>query len=52
VHYGHKDAVELLLDKNASIEARLATGQTPLALAEQVGNTEIVELLKKHGAKE
>jgi ankyrin repeat protein len=50
--YGHEDVVELLLDKKASIEARLTSGQTPLALAEQVGQTAIAELLRKHGAKE
>jgi ankyrin repeat protein len=50
--YGHRDVVELLLDKKASIEVRLTTGHTPLALAEQVGHTAIAELLRKHGAKE
>ncbi|MFC1766589.1 hypothetical protein ACFL6U_31490, partial [Planctomycetota bacterium] len=29
-----------------------AQGGTPLALAKRMGHTEIVEFLKKHGAKE
>jgi cytohesin len=50
--YGHKDIVKLLIAKRADVNARDAEGRTPLSYAKEEGHTEIVELLRKHGAKE
>ena len=44
--------VELLMAKGADATARDRTGRTPLWYAGREGYTEIVELLRKHGAKE
>jgi len=44
--------VELLVSKGADIIARDKDGKTPLSYAIEEGHTEIVELLRKHGAKE
>ncbi|MHC4680591.1 MAG: ankyrin repeat domain-containing protein, partial [Planctomycetota bacterium] len=49
---GHKDMIELLVAKGADTNARTTGNLTPLDLAEQEGHTEIVELLRKHRAKE
>ena len=50
--YGHKDIVELLIAKGANVKARDGGGRTPLWYAQDKGYTDIVELLRKHGAKE
>jgi pectate lyase len=50
--YSSKDIVELLLAKGADVNAKDGNGRIPLWYAENKGNTEIVELLHKHGAKE
>jgi len=44
--------VELLLSKGADINAKDNNGKTALSYATENGHTEIVELLRKHGAKE
>jgi len=44
--------VELLLSKGADINAKNNNGKTALSYATDNGHTEIVELLRKHGAKE
>ncbi len=50
--YGHKDIVELLITEGANVNARDGADRTPLFYAKDEGNAEIVELLRKHGAKE
>jgi imidazolonepropionase-like amidohydrolase len=50
--YGQKDIVELLITEGATVNARNGASRTPLWCAKDKGNTEIVELLCKHGAKE
>ncbi|MFC1652085.1 ankyrin repeat domain-containing protein [Planctomycetota bacterium] len=44
--------VELLISRGANVNTRNAKGQTPLDWAKQAKRNNIVELLKKHGAKE
>ena len=44
--------VELLIGHGAEVNVKDYEGQTPLWSANENGHTEIVELLKKHGAKE
>ncbi len=50
--HGHKDIVELLITEGANVNARDGADRTPLFYAKDEGNAEIVELLRKHGAKE
>jgi ankyrin repeat protein len=50
-HHGNKEIVELLLANGAELNIKNAAGKTALDLASQRNHTEIVELLKKHGAK-
>ena len=50
--YGHNEIVELLIAKGANVNARDGFGRTPLFYAQNQGRTKIVELLRKHGAKE
>jgi len=50
--YGHKDIVELLITEGANVNARDGASRTPLFYAKDEGKAEIVELLRKHGAKE
>ena len=52
VQKGRKKAVELIIAKGTDITATDNKGQTPLQLAKEKGDTEIVGLLRKHGAKE
>jgi pectate lyase len=49
---GNRDMVELLITKGADVNAKLRNGKTALSLAKEKGHTEIVELLRRHGAKE
>ena len=53
--YGHKGNVDLLIAKGADVSAKIEGGeeddQTSLSLAIQNNQTEIADLLRKHGAK-
>jgi len=49
---GHAESVQVLLDSGADLGAKTTDGKTALMTAEEAGYTEIVELLKKAGAKE
>lgn len=48
---GHKKIVELLIIKGADVNARLDDGRTALALAKENKHTQVVRLLKRHGAR-
>jgi len=48
----YKTVAELLISRGADVNAKDWDGKTPLSLAQEQGHTEIIELLKKHGAKE
>jgi len=50
--YGHDEIVELLIAKGANVNAKDGGNRTPLWYAQDKGHSEIVELLRKHGAKE
>ncbi|MHA1938945.1 MAG: ankyrin repeat domain-containing protein, partial [Candidatus Thorarchaeota archaeon] len=47
-----KEVVALLVARDAEVDAKDTRGRTPLDLANQRGHTEIVDLLRQHGAKE
>ena len=52
VDVGHRDVAELLIVRGANINAKTDKGETAISRAEEKGYKEIVELLRKHGAKE
>jgi ankyrin repeat protein len=45
------DIVKFLADNGANVNAKAANGNTPLSLAEEEEDKEIIELLKQLGAK-
>ena len=49
VSKGHIDVADLLLSRGADVNAR-PNGETPLDLAAMNGNSDLVELLRQHGA--
>lgn len=49
---GHIEVAGILIQNGADVNARMNNGSTPLALALSRGNTEMVALLRKNGAKE
>ena len=54
LHYaatgGHLDVMQLLLEKNAYIDAASPNGSTPLMMAAMYGTTDAVKLLLESGA--
>ena len=48
--FGHKEVVELLIDKGADVNAKGKYGRTPLHWAAHQGHWEIAELLIAKGA--
>ena len=49
--FGHKEVVELLIAKGADVNAKGDGGTTPLDRAIINDETEIADLLRKHGGK-
>ena len=50
--YGHTEAVEMLIDSGADINAKDSKGISAMMWAEAKGHTEIVNLLREKGAQE
>jgi len=56
--YGYKAVVEALIANGADINAKSKNGKTPMSVAKQVAgdirgyDEQVIELLRKHGAKE
>ena len=50
--FEHPDTAKLLIAEGADVNIKDSEGKTALAWAQDRGHTEIVEVLKKHGAKE
>ena len=48
---GNKEIVELLISKGANLNAKMSRGRTPLDVAIRFEQSEIADLLRKHGAK-
>jgi len=48
---GHIEVVRILLENHADPNARTDTGATPLAMAISRNNTEVINILRKAGAK-
>jgi ankyrin repeat protein len=48
----HKTVVEVLIANGADINAKTRNGKTPMSLAKERGHEQVVELLRKHRAKE
>ena len=46
---GHLKVMDLLLSKDAAVNAKDKNGRTPLALALRLGNQEVVDFLREHG---
>jgi len=49
---GARDIVELLLARGGDVNAKTDKGETPMALAQINGKDQVIQLLRKHGAKE
>ena len=51
INEGHKEMVELLITKGADINVQNISGSAPINNAMRGGYTEIVVLLREHGAE-
>jgi len=51
-YFGHADVAQLLMDGGANPSLTSDTGRTPVEIAKAMDYEQIVELLRKHGAKE
>jgi ankyrin repeat protein len=51
VLYDEADVVKFLAEKGSDVNARAENGNTPLSIASDAGDKNIVEILKNHGAK-
>ena len=49
---GFKPIVVMLLNENADVNVKNDKGETALKAAEKAGKTDVVEVLRQHGAKE
>lgn len=49
---GELRLIELLISKGVDVNAKIKQGRTASDLAEARGHKDIVQLLRKHGAKE
>ena len=49
--HGHKEVVELLIAQGADVNAKNKDVETPLDRAIQLKESEIADLLRKHGGK-
>jgi len=49
---GHKEVVELLLASGAEVNPRGWANRTPLGVAEDNKNKDVVDLLRQHGGHE
>jgi ankyrin repeat protein len=48
---GHIEVVDLLLKRDANVQVQDTNGSTALTLARKHNHTDVVQLLKKFGAK-
>jgi ankyrin repeat protein len=48
---GHKAVAELLISKGVDVNAKTRDGKTPMSLAKEKGYTELVAVLREHGAR-
>ena len=48
---GHAETAQMLLDKGASVSPSDKNGNTPLAIARHESKVEVVDVLRKHGAR-
>jgi ankyrin repeat protein len=48
---GHREIVELLLERGAAVNARNSSGATPLHDAALAGRLAVIEILLRHGAE-
>jgi ankyrin repeat protein len=49
---GHKSLIDLLINKGADVNAENDKGETPIEVIGSRNRQDIIDLLKKHGAKE